>query len=47
MVAFNKKSYRVEGELLMLLKNYLQNHEQRAVLNGQLSGSRKINSGVP
>ena len=43
---FKKKPYRVEGELLMLLKN-LQNHEQRAVLNGQLFGWRKINSGVP
>ena len=30
-----------------LLKNYLQNNEQRVVLNGQTSGWRKINSGVP
>ena len=35
------------GELLSLLKNYLQNREQRVVLNGQTSGWRKINSGVP
>ena len=39
-----------EGELLSLLKNYqnyLQSREQRVVLNGQTSGWRKINSGVP
>ena len=41
------KSYGVEGELLSLLKNYLQNRGQRVVLNGQTSGWRKINSGVP
>ena len=44
---FKLKSYGVEGELLPLLKNYLQNHKQRLVLNGQTSGWRKINSGVP
>ena len=44
---FKLKSYGVEGELLSLLKNYLQNREQRVVLNGQTSGWRKIDSGVP
>ena len=44
---FKLRSYVVEGELLSLLKNYLQNREQRVVLNGQTSGWRKINSGVP
>ena len=44
---FKLKSYGVEGALLSLLKNYLQNHEQRVVLNGQTSGWGKINSGVP
>ena len=44
---FKLKSYSVEGELLSLLKNYLQNREQRVVLNGQTSGWRKINSEVP
>ena len=44
---FKLKSYGVEGELLSLLKNYLQNREQRVVLNCQISGWRKINSGVP
>ena len=44
---FKLKSYGVESELLSLLKNYLQNREQRVVLNGQTSGWRKINSGFP
>ena len=46
-LVFKLKSYGVEGELLSLLKNYLQNREQRVVLNGQTSGWRNINSGVP
>ena len=29
------------------LKNYLQNHYQKVVFNGQTSGWRKTNSGVP
>ena len=33
-LVFKLKSYGVEGELLSLLKNYLQNREQRVVLNG-------------
>ena len=45
-LVFELKSYGVEGELLSLLKNYLQNREQRVVLNGQTSGWRKFNSGV-
>ena len=44
---FKLKSYGVEGELLSLLQNCLQNREQRVVLTGQTSGWRKINSGVP
>ena len=44
---FRLKSYGVEGEVLSLLKCYLSNREQRAVLNGQTSDWRKINSGVP
>ena len=35
---FKLKSYGVEGELISLLKNYLQNHKQRVVLNGVISG---------
>ena len=44
---FKLKSYGVEGKLLLLLKNYLENREQRVVLNGQTSEWRKIMSGVP
>ena len=32
---FKLKSYGVAVELLLLLKNYLFNREQRVVLNGQ------------
>ena len=44
---FTLNAYGIEGELLSLLENYLQNCEQRVVLNGQTSEWRKINSGVP
>ena len=44
---FKLKSYGVEGELLLLLKNYLHNREQRVVLNGQTSEWKRIYSGVP
>ena len=43
-LVFKLKSYGGEGELLSLLKNYFQNREQRAVLNGQTSEQRNINS---
>ena len=46
-IIFKLKAYGVEGELLSLLKNYLENREQRVVLNGQISEWRKIMSGVP
>ena len=44
---FKLKSYGVEGELLLLLKAYLRNREQRVVLNGQTSEWKRIYSGVP
>ena len=44
---FKLKIYGVEGQFLSLLGNYLENHEQRLVLNGQTSEWKKINSGVP
>ena len=44
---FKLKTYGVEGDLLLLLKNYLKNRKQRVVLNCQTSEWRKINSGVP
>ena len=44
---FKLKTYGVEGDLLLLLKNYLKNRKQRVVLNGQTSEWRKLISGVP
>ena len=44
---FKLKSHSAEGNLLSLVKNYLQNRKQRVVLIGQTSGWRKINSEVP
>ena len=44
---FKLKSYGVEGELLLLLKAYLRNREQRVVLNGQTSEWKRIYSRVP
>ena len=46
-IIFKLKAYGVEGELLSLLKNYLENREQSVVLNGQTSEWRKIMSGIP
>ena len=46
-IIFKLKAYGVEGELLSLLKNYLENREQRVALNGQTSECRKIMSGIP
>ena len=46
-IIFKLKSYGVEGKLLLLLKNYLENREQGVALNGQASEWRKIMSGVP
>ena len=46
-IIFKLKSYDVKGELLSLLKNYLENREHRVVLNGQISEWKKIMSGVP
>ena len=38
---FKLKAYSAESGLLLLLKNYLENREQRVVLNGQTSDLRK------
>ena len=46
-IIFKLKAYGVEGELLSLLKNDLENREQRVVFNGQTSEWRKIISEVP
>ena len=44
---FKLKAYGVDGELLSLLENHLENRKQRVFLNGQTSEWREINSGVP
>ena len=46
-IIFKLKAYGVEGELLLLLKNFLGSREQKVVLNGQTSEWRKIKSGIP
>ena len=46
-IIFKLKACGIEGELLLLLKNYLENQEQIVVLNGQTSEWRKIMSGIP
>ena len=46
-VLFRLKTYGVEDDPLLLVKNYLKNGTQRVVLNSQISAWRKINSGVP
>ena len=45
-IIFKLKAFGVEGELLSLIKNYLENREQRVVLNGQTSERRKIMPGT-
>ena len=40
-IIFKLKSSGVKGELLSLLKNYLENREQRVVLNGQTPDGEK------
>ena len=44
---YKLKSYGVQGELLSLLRNYLQKRWQRVVLNGQTLEWREIISGIP
>ena len=44
---FKSQAYGVEGQLLVLLKDYLDNREQGVVLNGKMHKWRNINSGVP
>ena len=46
-IIFKLKAYGVEGELLLRLKSFLKNREQRVALNGQTSEWRKIMFGVP
>ena len=44
---FKLQSYGIEGQLLVLLKNYLENGKQRVVLNEQTSSWNNISPGVP
>ena len=41
------KSYRISGNLLKLIENYLTDRKQRVVLNGQTSSWQRVLSGVP
>ena len=41
-IIFKLKAYGVESELFSLLKNYLENREQRVVLNSQRTEWTKI-----
>ena len=44
---FKLKQLGIEGKLLEWLKSYLTNRKQIVVLNGQSSGIKTINAGVP
>ena len=46
-IIFKLKASGVDGELLLLLKHYLGNQEQRVTLNDQTSEWRKVMSGIP
>ena len=46
-IPFKLTAYCFEGELLSLLKNYLENRERGVISNGQTFKWRKIKSGVP
>ena len=44
---YKLKQMGIDGDLVKLLGDYLSNRFQRVVLNGQESGWKKINAGVP
>ena len=44
---FKLKTYGAEGNLLMLLENYLTDRQQRVVLNGRTSSWHNVYAGVP
>ena len=44
---FKLKCNGISGNLLKFLENYLQNRQQRVVLNGTASDWRSVNAGVP
>ena len=41
------KSFGISGDLLELIKDFLENRFQRVILNGQTSELEKIDAGVP
>ena len=42
-----KQNFGVDGLLLQFLKNYLQDRQQQVVINGSVSNSLPVHSGVP
>ena len=46
-ILFKLKTYGVNGEVLILLTNYLHERYQRVLLNGQASSWELVKSGVP
>ena len=46
-ILFKLKTYGVNGEVLTSLINYLHEHYQRVLLNGQTSSWELVKSGVP
>lgn len=48
MIQFWKlQTYGIDGNLLMLLKNYLKDQQQWGISNGQISSWKNISAGVP
>ena len=41
------KQNSIKNKLLCLLMDFLKNHQQRVVLNGQFSSRTKVNAGIP
>ena len=44
---FKLRRYGISGELLLLIKSFLENHKQRTVLNGKTSKWSDVKAGVP
>ena len=42
-----KQNFVLDGLLLQFIKNYLQNRKQQVVINGSISNSLPVHSGVP
>ena len=46
-LTYKLKQNGIKDKLLCLLIDFLKNHEQRVVLNGQFSSWTKVNAGIP